>query len=174
MIQVLVFAAGSVAIVWVSWSSLREPRGHGFFRFFAFEAILALTALNLPFWFHDPFSLQQIVSWVLLSAALVLVVHGFWLLRVVGKPTDSIEQTTKLVAVGAYRYIRHPLYSSLLWLTWGAFLKHPSPLGGILGLMASVFLFVTARVEEAENLHKFDSAYAEYMKRTRMFIPFLF
>jgi protein-S-isoprenylcysteine O-methyltransferase Ste14 len=76
--------------------------------------------------------------------------------------------------VGAYKYIRHPLYSSLLFLAWGVFFKDPSWLGGILALAATIFLVVTAKVEEAEDIRFFGPAYQIYRKQTKMFIPFLF
>jgi len=44
----------------------------------------------------------------------------------------------------------------------------------LLTAVASAFLFATARVEEAENLHKFGEEYASYMSKTKMFIPYLF
>jgi protein-S-isoprenylcysteine O-methyltransferase Ste14 len=86
----------------------------------------------------------------------------------------QFEKTTTLVTVGAYRYIRHPLYSSLLSLTWGVFFKSPFWLGGILALLASCFLVATAKMEESENIRFFGAPYQAYMKQTKMFVPFLF
>jgi len=174
-----VFSAG---IVLLSWRSLRDWRSHGFYRFFAFEAILALILLNVEFWFRQPVSVRQILSWSLLLMSLFLAVHGFILLRRIGKPDASIadparlniEKTTHLVNVGAYRYIRHPLYTSLLCLAWGAFLKHPSLLAGGLAAIATLALYATSRSEEAENLEHFGAEYAEYMGQTKMFIPYVF
>jgi protein-S-isoprenylcysteine O-methyltransferase Ste14 len=174
MLQVIAFVLVSVGIVFFSWTSLRDPQAHGFFRFFAFESILALLLLNGEHWFREPFSAPQIVSWLLLLASLFLAVHGFYLLRLLGRPEGKIEDTTILVTVGAYKYIRHPLYASLLLLGWGAFFKQPSLLGGFLALVATAFLVATARVEEMENRRKFGADYAAYMKTTKMFIPFLF
>jgi len=111
---------------------------------------------------------------LLLLSSLLLAAHGFHLLLTIGRPKDGFENTTTLVLRGAYKYIRHPLYASLLLLGWGTFFKDPSLLGGSLALVVSVFLIGTARVEEAENLQKFGPDYAHYMKSTRMFIPFLF
>jgi len=37
-----------------------------------------------------------------------------------------------------------------------------------------VFLYVTARVEERENIERFGEQYRQYMKKSRMFIPFIF
>jgi protein-S-isoprenylcysteine O-methyltransferase Ste14 len=174
LLHLIAFGAGSAGIILLSWTSLRDRHSHGFYRFFAFESILALLVLNTEDWFRDPLSALQIVSWLLLLTSLVLAVHGFYLLRRVGRPDSSIESTTRLVMVGAYRWIRHPLYSSLLLLTWGALLKRPSVPGVCLALAASAFLVATARVEEKENLTKFGNAYAAYVEKTRMFLPFLF
>ncbi len=180
--KVIVFVVASVGLVWVSWPSLRSFRFHGFYRFFTFELILSLILLNLNYWFYEPFSIHQIISWLLLIVSLFLVIHGFQLLRRVGKPDSEredpsligIEKTTELVTVGAYRYIRHPLYSSLLFLAWGVFFKHPSWVGVSLAVITSFFLTMTAKIEEAENICFFGPAYESYMKQTKMFIPFLF
>lgn len=174
MIRWIIFAIASAGAIWLSRKSLLNPRSHGFYRFLAFESILGLFLLNVVFWLRNPFSATQIVSWLMLIASLFLVVHGFYLLRQIGKPDGAIENTTILVTRGAYKYIRHPLYSSLLWLAWGIFFKAPSWLGGALTLVATTALFATARVEEAENLRKFGDEYAAYIEATKMFIPLLF
>ena len=72
------------------------------------------------------------------------------------------------MTVGAYRYIRHPLYASLVCLGWGAFFKDVTLLGFLLVVAMSAFLTATAKVEEAENLRKFGDSYAAYMKKTKM------
>jgi protein-S-isoprenylcysteine O-methyltransferase Ste14 len=173
MLKIIAFAIVSAAIIFVSWPSLRSLQSYGFYRFFAFEAILLLFLLNVGHWFYDPLAVHQIISWGLLAGSLFLAVHGFHLLRVVGRPKDQIEQTTVLVRQGAYKYIRHPLYSSLLLLGWGMFFKAPSFLGGALVAVITVSLTATAKTEEAENLQMFGDEYGVYMKTTKMFIPFL-
>jgi protein-S-isoprenylcysteine O-methyltransferase Ste14 len=174
VVRLIVFAVASGGLALLFRESLRDPRSRGFFRFFAFESVLALLILNLPYWSRDPFSAPQIVSWILLIVSLFLVIHGFYLLRVAGRPQGNIENTTILVRRGAYRYIRHPLYSSLLFLGWGVFFKAPWLLTGLLALAASICLYAAARAEEAENLQKFGDEYAAYMQTTKRFIPFLF
>lgn len=173
MLQLIIFASVTAGIIIFSWRSLHHWRSHGFFRFFAFESILALILLNAEYWFRDPFAATQIMSWLLLVSSLTMAVAGFYLLGTTGRPQGNIENTTVLVNRGAYRYIRHPLYSSLLLLGWGAFFKNPSFLSGVLVVAVSAFLVATARVEEAENIEKFGADYPAYMKTTKMFIPFL-
>jgi protein-S-isoprenylcysteine O-methyltransferase Ste14 len=66
------------------------------------------------------------------------------------------------------------MYSSLLFLTWGVFFKNPSWLSGIFALAATVFLVATAKAEEVEDIRFFGTSYQDYIKKTKMFIPFLF
>ena len=182
VLKIFFFVAASIPLVYVSRASLREPRSHGFYRFFAWEAILALVMLNLDLWFVDPFSWHQLISWILLLISIFLVVQGVRLLRGIGKPDArrggepmlGFEKTTQLVTTGIYRFIRHPLYSSLLFLTWGVFFKDVTWFGTALALISTAFLVVTARADEVECTRYFGPDYQEYMKHTKMFIPFLF
>jgi len=181
--QLAAFAAFSVPIAWVSRASLRAPGSHGFYRFVAWELILGLVLLNLPAWFRDPLAWHQVISWVLLFVCFVPLAFGVRGLVTQGKPVKrreddasllAFEKTSTLVTTGVYRYIRHPLYSSLLILAWGVFFKDPSWLGGLLVLAATLALLATAKADEAECTRFFGPAYRDYMQRTRMFVPFLF
>jgi protein-S-isoprenylcysteine O-methyltransferase Ste14 len=182
LVKIIVFIVVSLGVTWVSWPSLRDYRSHGFYRFFAWEAILILILSNINYWVFKPLSPHQIISWLILLCSLYLVIQSVRLLRVIGKPDNDrddpalvgLEKTTELVIIGTYRYIRHPLYSSLLFLAWGAFFKHPSYWGVFLALTATFFLTMTAKVEETENIRFFGDAYKNYMKESKMFIPFLF
>jgi protein-S-isoprenylcysteine O-methyltransferase Ste14 len=181
-IRIILLAAGAIFIASISRASLRHPRSHGFYRFFAWELIWILIILNLEGWFRYPLAWHQIISWILLCGSIYPVVAGILLLRRAGRPdpqrSDSpmlgIEKTTQLVTSGVYRYIRHPLYSSLFLLAWGVFFKSPSWWEGLTALVVTMLLAATARAEEGENIRYFGPEYEEYMKRTRMFVPFVF
>lgn len=170
MIQFAIFILLSILLLVFT---LNRSHRHRFHRFFAFESLLVLVLLNAKSWFLNPLSLRQLVSWIFLASSLVLAIHGFRLLRIAGFPKDDIEETTQIVTIGAYRYIRHPLYCSLLLGGVGAFLKDPSFLGIILFVVLAVFLFMTGKIEEHENIKKFGQDYRVYMEKTKMFIPFL-
>ena len=186
MLRLLIFAGLTALLAWVSRGPLRLPRSHGFPRFFAWECMLALLLLNLVSleqWFADPLSLRQIISWILLCSSIVLVVPGGLQLLRQGKPSAArprdpslfeFEHTSRLVTTGVYRYIRHPLYGSLLVLTWGVFFKRPSAIALGLALAATGLLVATAKAEEGENLRYFGEEYRAYLKTTKMFIPLLF
>ena len=176
-----IFFLASLGLAYFSRASLLRPRSHGFYRFFSWEAILALALVNADVWFHEPTSWHQLLSWPLLLASGLLVLHGMHLLGMRGQADPErddptlldFEKTTALVRVGAYRYIRHPLYSSLLFLGWGVFFKAPSWLGALLASLASLCLFAAARIEEGENVRFFGEDYEEYKRGTKMFIPYL-
>jgi len=181
MQQVIVFVIITSALILVSRASLRKPGSHGFYRFIAWEFMLGLFVLNMHAWYFRVDSTYQIISGVLFFTSLLLVVFGIGLLHLSGKPDSKrddapmldFEKTTALITTGVYRYIRHPIYGSLLFLCWGFFFKQPSLMGGILALIASGFLLAAARAEETENIRYFGEEYRAYMKRTKMFIPFI-
>ncbi|HSB67239.1 MAG TPA: isoprenylcysteine carboxylmethyltransferase family protein [Anaerolineales bacterium] len=182
MLEIVLFLIGSFGILILSRQALTLRYTHGFPRFFAFEALLGLVVLNARNWLFEPFSLPQIVSWALLLDSLALVIHSVYTLRSYGAQSNTIqdssrlafEKTTRLVTQGPYKFIRHPMYASLLCLAWGVFLKQINLLSGILAVLVSLTLFLTAVYEERENLSIFGEEYAAYMRNTKRFIPFLF
>jgi protein-S-isoprenylcysteine O-methyltransferase Ste14 len=179
----IAFSFLTLFLIYISRASLRAPRSHGFYRFFAWEFILALFLINEKFWFQNSFVWYQIIAWTLLFAALVPLAFGVQALRVRGKPVAdrvgdpsllAFEKTTQLVTSGVYKYIRHPLYSSLLLLAWGIFFKLPSLVGSVLVIVTTIFLVATAKADESECIQFFGVEYQDYMKQTKRFIPFLF
>jgi protein-S-isoprenylcysteine O-methyltransferase Ste14 len=181
LILLCIFILATVILAYISRASLFHPHAHGFYRFFAWEVILAMFLLNITGWFKNPLTWYQVISWVLLIISIYLVVHSISLLRKIGQPDEArqdapmiaFEKTTRLVVIGAYKYIRHPLYSSLLFLAWGIFFKSPSWVDGLLALAATGFLIATAKTEETENIGFFGNEYRGYIGKTKMFIPFV-
>jgi protein-S-isoprenylcysteine O-methyltransferase Ste14 len=178
-----IFVLGSVFNVYISRKSLGSPQSHGFYRFLAWECILGLFALNMRFWGDKPLAWNQLISWILLFGSLIPLGFGVHFLRTQGRQAEQregdptlygFEKTTNLVTSGIYKYIRHPLYCSLLLLTWGIFFKHITLTVATLALVATVFLIFTAKADEAECTRFFGSQYQDYMKRSKMFIPYIF
>jgi protein-S-isoprenylcysteine O-methyltransferase Ste14 len=181
MLQLVVFLFGSLGFFIQSRNTLKEHHLYGLPRFIAFEAILGLVVLNAGGWFYQPFSLAQLISWAFLIISSYLAIHAFRILHTLGAPSNSaqdagkqaFEKTTHLVTIGPYRLIRHPLYASLFFLTWGVALKQVNLVSVLLAIIASLALFLTAVYEERENLVKFGEEYSDYMQRTKRFIPFI-
>jgi protein-S-isoprenylcysteine O-methyltransferase Ste14 len=174
ILQIVLFLGVSVALFLYSRPYLKDPSKHGFYRFFGWELTLFLVIINLRVWFDDLLSLHQIVSWLLLLLSLLLAGVGFLQLHQFGKAQGSFENTTRLVEKGLYKFIRHPLYSSLIVGSLGAALKQPDLLSLITAGGAIICYFFTAKVEEEEMIGKFGEEYKSYMRRTKMFVPFVF
>jgi protein-S-isoprenylcysteine O-methyltransferase Ste14 len=165
---------GTILIILFSWSfSLKHKRYHGIPRFFAFESIYLLVLLNIRIWFHDPFCLKQIISWILLILSAYFGLAGYVLLKKRGNPKGNFENTSVLVKSGVYSLIRHPLYFSLFLLGTGVMMKDPGVLAIILGVINLFAVGLTALTEEKEMVEKFGEPYKEYIKETKMFIPFV-
>lgn len=182
MLETLIYFTGSVALLYISRGALKNPNSHGFYRFFAWESIFGLVMLNFSAESTNSFAPHQLLSSLLLMISLGLVIHAVILLIKIGKPTQErvdralldFEKTSSLVTSGAFKYIRHPMYASLIFLAWGEFLKQVSWLGGCLALVACIFLLLTAKRDEEECSAHFGAEYQSYMQKTKRFIPFLF
>ena len=180
-VRVASFVLVTAALTAISWRPLHNMRCHGFYRFFVFEWIALLFFLNIPYWCKNRFSMPQLISWVSLLASLAFVFSGLFQLRRFGggnkrpqQPENlSFENTSRLVTTGIYRYVRHPMYSSLGSLAWGIFLKHMSLAGLFITVLSTGFIFATAKIEEKENIAFFGPSYIAYKKRSKMFIPYV-
>lgn len=170
--NIIALSSGTIIIAVFSWFfSIRDKRYHGITRFFSFESIFLLVLLNYKVWFKDPFSVTQIISWFFLIASIYPGIAGYFLLKRKGKSQDSFENTTQLVTSGVYKFIRHPLYCSLLLLGTGVTFKDPGTFQLVLGAVNIAAIWFTARTEEGEMIARFGDQYRQYMKTTRMFIP---
>ncbi len=110
-----------------------------------------------------------------------MIIAGALLLRRARKPgvvrvdekLFKFERTTELVTSGIFKYIRHPLYSSLMFLTWGIYFKNPTVIMTFVALLSSILLWFTATGDEKECIEYFGDRYRDYMKMTKRFIPFI-
>jgi protein-S-isoprenylcysteine O-methyltransferase Ste14 len=179
MWQWLAFVTISAILVGISWRTLGNVRSHGFYRFLAWEAMLVMLVLNASSWFGDRSELNQRIAWVLLSLSLAVLFAGIYQMRRFGQAGEqrqddelfAFERTSQLVTGGIFRYIRHPMYCSLLLLAWGIAFKRIDVLIVLLAVLSSVLLWCSARCEERECMAYFGDAYRQYMGRSWMFLP---
>jgi protein-S-isoprenylcysteine O-methyltransferase Ste14 len=174
-ITVYIFLAGTICIILFSWFvSLKEKRYHGIPRFFAFEGLLLLGLVQQPVWFDDPWTIKHIISWFLLCLCIYYVMAAVIFYFRHAAPGRNFENSTKLVTTGIYKYVRHPMYASLLFLGWGMFFKAMNPASIALIGVITAALFITCKVEEREMISRFGEEYREYMKRTKRWIPLVY
>ena len=155
-------------------SFIFDTHGRKFYRFFAFEFLFLLILTNFGYWLRNPFTVFRMITWMILFSSFLLAGYGIYHLLQNGKPQTrgNIETTANLVTSGIYKYIRHPLYSSLILLGTATLIKNPSLLATSLFSVSTVFLYATAQTEEKEDLLKFGEDYAVYIRKTGMFFPF--
>lgn len=179
--QLIIFSGLVAVLAWLCRRQLRNPRCHGFYRFFAFAGIAWLLVYRIRYWHDNLIAAQQIVSILLMLLSLGVIIASVLEFRLRGGHRETstppenfeFENTGHLVTTGVYRYIRHPMYTSLLLLAWGIFLKQFTWFGLAVVFGVSLALYLTARIEERENLAFFGKEYEEYCRSSKLFLPFM-
>jgi protein-S-isoprenylcysteine O-methyltransferase Ste14 len=103
------------------------------------------------------------------SCALLL-----WTFQSLGKNlTDTVvtREEHTLVAHGPYRWIRHPLYTTVALMTSGISLMAANWLLLAVGPVVFALLVIRTRTEEANLIARFGDGYRTYMERTGRFLP---
>jgi protein-S-isoprenylcysteine O-methyltransferase Ste14 len=83
----------------------------------------------------------------------------------------EIKENACLITHGIYRYVRHPMYTSLIVMFFGFFL-FGSLLAKFFYLLLLSVLYLKATKEE-KLWHCEDPKYAKYKNSSKMFLPFL-
>ena len=86
--------------------------------------------------------------------------------------TPDITVGGRFVSRGPYRYIRHPMYTSLLLITLALFFSHFSPFRLAVWAVLVVDLWLKLSFEETRLVAHFGE-YAAYQRRTSRLVPFL-
>ncbi len=85
----------------------------------------------------------------------------------------QVKPSAKLILTGPYRYLRHPMYSMVLLGSAGLVLFHPALWLWLALAALFAVLYVKAMLEERSLGAKFPE-YANYAKRVRRFVPYVF
>jgi protein-S-isoprenylcysteine O-methyltransferase Ste14 len=138
--------------------------------------VLAVPPVRLTFRALQAYQAQSVVLGV---AGVVLCVVGvglavlgrFYLGSNWGLPA-SRKENPELVTDGPYRYVRHPIYGGILLAMLGTAIGAGAfwvvPL-----VPFSVYFVYNAGREERIMIAQFPEQYPAYMRRTRMFLPFV-
>ncbi|QIR76972.2 isoprenylcysteine carboxylmethyltransferase family protein [Sulfurospirillum diekertiae] len=86
--------------------------------------------------------------------------------------TPEIKENASLITTGAYRYIRHPMYFSVLLMMLGIVVSQPAILSLFIYMLLVVTLFLKAQKEEMLWI-KQSCEYQNYRQKTKRIIPFV-
>jgi len=113
---------------------------------------------------------------LLLLAETAGIALGVWSLAVMGKENLNIapmvRDGARLITSGPYRFIRHPMYASVLLAVWAVIIDRATLLRLIVGLILTADLIIKMLYEEGILKGHFRD-YPAYMERTKRIIPFL-
>jgi protein-S-isoprenylcysteine O-methyltransferase Ste14 len=170
------------AVFWIGWlaASIGAKPGRMRWRQFAGGRILVVLVVLLlvrirVFHGHtataDPW-LQGIgLALFVLGLALAVWARVF-IGRNWGMPMTR-KADPELVTNGPYRFVRHPIYSGIIFATLGTALAVSLYWLVALVLIGGYFIF-SAVTEERDMAERFPEAYPEYKRSSKMLIPFVF
>lgn len=115
MEQTIAFLILSIPVFLLSLKSLRNKNSHGFYRFFSWEAMLVLLVFKIKYWFTNPFSLHQILSWSLLFVSLGLVISAVIMLKKKGKQKKGRDSENLFAFEKTFSKFRETNIILFLW-----------------------------------------------------------
>jgi len=105
------------------------------------------------------------------------ILTGLWAIMGMGWPFNVRPQIhpsrDKLATHGLYRYVRHPMYLSVLTVAAGLLLQRVNLWSLIAFAGLVVALLMKLHFEEKQLLRKFPQ-YEGYMKKSKKLIPFIY
>lgn len=120
-----------------------------------------------------PFTLN-VVSFIVCAIAVMIVSWALWVMRVSKiriLPIPHID--AELITNGPYRYLRHPMYTSVLLLTAGLSFAHFEWYKLAIWFILLVILIVKLHWEEKMLVAQFP-AYKSYQQHSFKLLPFLY
>lgn len=88
--------------------------------------------------------------------------------------TSMPRAQATLITSGPYRWVRHPMYTTVLILVLAVTLLTANVVVALGGLAMFALLVARSRVEEQRLVEKFGEAYRAYQQRTGRIVPRLF
>ena len=134
-----------------------------------------LALIVLMFYFG---SFAKIISNGFLALPFALsALLGLWSFYNLGSdiysPFPEPRKNHKIIQKGPYKYIRHPMYTSVILIGLFLFISEPSFTGFIVLMLLMYVTDEKAKLEE-ELLAKLHEEYKDYQVKTKKFIPLIY
>ena len=99
---------------------------------------------------------------------------SIWIYRELGvnfSPKLEIVTNQELVCSGPYRFVRHPMYATLIACVLSATLLSANLIVGVTSALVAIAMAYRTRKEDAMLLLRFTERYRQYMNRTNALVP---
>ncbi len=135
-------------------------------------SILLYFSLSPTDLFHIPY--HQLIGYILSLVGLYFMRKAFQSFSMAEFLGLKPEGDAALVTTGMYAYVRHPLYFANIWLIGGLFLLFPSLSMLLILLVSYLYILIGSKLEERKLRNHFGQAYADYAKKVKALIPYVY
>jgi protein-S-isoprenylcysteine O-methyltransferase Ste14 len=171
-----------LVVYWIASAQGNKPTAYRFNPVWRILALLVIVGLFLairarPDFFHRRLYLPtETLRWTGIFVCAAGVGFAIWARHTLGtnwSGAPTIKEGHELVETGPYRYVRHPIYTGILFGIAGSGIgsgqiKHLF----VLAIVAAL-LWIKLKVEESLMRRQFPQSYPDYMQRTKALIPFV-
>ncbi len=133
------------------------------------QVVLFVGLLLLPW--RAPGLIGLTVGAVLVVAGAALAMTAFRGLGRALTPTPVPIRGAGLRTSGAYRFVRHPIYSAILLITLGLLVAIGSGWSWAWGLLMLMFFWAKSRWEDALLHEEYGRAWEQWAERTGALVP---
>jgi len=158
-----------------------DRREEGLFIFLTLRPIAVIGMLGLvaflihPHWMAwSSVALPIWARWLGAGLSVLAAMLLIWTFRALGTNlTDTVvtKKVHTLVTSGPYRWVRHPLYTSVILAVLACSLAAANWFFLVAGGLVFMLLVIRTNREEQNLLARFGDDYAAYIKRTGQFMP---
>ena len=136
--------------------------------------VLILFAAAVFFGPATPILPSGRISWtigsVFCAAGIVLLVAAIARIGQSIQIAPEPKKNATLVTSGVYRWFRHPIYTSIVMIVVGLFLRKPALATAVAGVLVIIFLVIKVRFEEKLLRARYPE-YSAYMERSIGILP---
>jgi len=185
MLQIAAYV--ELGLCWIAWMlAFAKPRKQASGQKEAASApvsrlgiFLVMVGFALTWMYVRPVGFHKSATALLVSMILgpLSVALGWSAAHQLGKQwrfKAAVSEGHELIQTGPYRWLRHPIYTSMLGMlltTQAAWTWWPMAIASVIAFVAGTEIRV--RAEERLLAEHFKDSYASYRSRTSAFIPFL-
>jgi protein-S-isoprenylcysteine O-methyltransferase Ste14 len=115
-------------------------------------------------------STARMIGLILSAAGLVVMAAAFLVIRRVIQIAPEPRADAHLITGGIYGWLRHPIYTGMLLVVVGLFLRRPTTAIAVTGAVVIALLFAKVSYEETLLLARYPE-YGQYRMRTWGLLP---